>query len=399
MRAGFTASVVLHAGVLLFALAGISMSKPFEPTPEESIAVDLVPASDVANIRVGSLDSTVVQTETPAAVQADKPAEIAQPAGNTEEDQPTPNDSPTPSPAPTNQTAPATPTPPPQPDPTPQQVAPDPAPQPEPPPTPQVRQIEPTPAPQPPQPAPAPEDTAPPPPLATPDVTEDPAAAAPQPVIKTASLEQKRAEYKQQVAAQQKAEADAKAKADADAKAKAAADAAAKKAADLKKQQQQQQADEQPKPVDLMPKPDTQAKPADQVADLINSENSRGAITGNGGQPTLGRQDGRSASLSQTEMDALAAAMKQCFSPPPGAAEENASAIIQVSLLPDGRVQGQPQILSVAGPTMGAATGKAAVRAVLRCGQNGYTMLPPDKYAGDLGWNTVKVTFNANETF
>src|ERR1700754_2903871 len=106
MRAGLTVSAIGHVGLIVLAVMGIGMAQPLDPTPVESIAVDLISVEDFTNIRAGTLDSEVVETETPAIVEDDQPAELAQPTGNTEEDQPTPQDSPNPTPAPTENTAP-----------------------------------------------------------------------------------------------------------------------------------------------------------------------------------------------------------------------------------------------------------------------------------------------------
>ena len=86
MKAGVTTSVLAHVALLIIAIVGLGSAKPLEPEVVESIAVDLVPISELTNIRAGSLDSKVVDTETPATVETEKPAELAQPTGNTEED-------------------------------------------------------------------------------------------------------------------------------------------------------------------------------------------------------------------------------------------------------------------------------------------------------------------------
>ena len=82
MRAGLTVSTALHAGLIALAVLGLGLGQPIEATPVESIAVDLVPISEFSNIRMGSLDSTVVETEAPSVVDAEKPAEIAQPTAS-----------------------------------------------------------------------------------------------------------------------------------------------------------------------------------------------------------------------------------------------------------------------------------------------------------------------------
>ena len=94
MKAGVTTSVIAHAALLIIALVGLGSAKPLEPEVVESIAVDLVPISDITNIRQGSLNSKVVKTDTPAVVETQKPADLAQKTGNTENDQATPEETP-----------------------------------------------------------------------------------------------------------------------------------------------------------------------------------------------------------------------------------------------------------------------------------------------------------------
>src|SRR3954468_25093607 len=172
MKAGVTTSVLFHAALLIIAIVGLGSAKPLAPEVVESIAVDLVPISDVTNIRAGSLDSKVVKTDTPAIVKSDKPAELAQKTGNTQDDHPTPTEAAKVTPAPVVNTAPK-PTPEPQP-----KVEPDPI-------------KEPTPVPQPvaaPDPAPAPVETQPQQEVATDTATPDAPAAitAPMPATRPA---------------------------------------------------------------------------------------------------------------------------------------------------------------------------------------------------------------------
>src|SRR5262245_4718087 len=100
MKTGVTTSVIAHAALIIIALVGLGSARPLEPEVVESIAVDLVPISDITNIRAGSLDSQVVKTDTPAVVETEKPAELAQKTGATEEDQPTPEETQKVTPAP-----------------------------------------------------------------------------------------------------------------------------------------------------------------------------------------------------------------------------------------------------------------------------------------------------------
>src|SRR5215217_3526694 len=105
MRTGVTVSIVAHIAVLTIGLINLGFAEPLKPVVE-SIAVDLVPIEEYSNIRAGQLDSQIVETDTPSIVEDDKPAEIAQPTGNTEVDQPTPSPADVPTPAPVTNTAP-----------------------------------------------------------------------------------------------------------------------------------------------------------------------------------------------------------------------------------------------------------------------------------------------------
>lgn len=371
MKVGVTVSAVSHAALLAVILLGMSGAKELRPEAVDSIAVDLVPIEDVTNIRVGSLESKVVETPTPSMVQDTKPAEIAQPTGNTEQDQPKPEIAPTPSPAPSIKTAP-TPQPDPEPDPMPTPAAQptpvEPAPQPEPP-KPQPAAPTPAPTPEPtPQPDPLPAVTTP--ELSAPTEDPTPQEVAPAPAQRVANLDQKRAEFKkQQDDAKQKAADEAKKKAAEDAKKKAdeeakkKADEEAKRVAEAKKKDEQAK-----KEADARKQQQAAVDAADRISDIINNEKSRGGTTGQGGEPTLGKPTGSAARLSQSELDALVAQIRSCLAVPPGAVEANAVVRLQISFTVDGSVQGNPQVSSNITTPIEQALANASIRAVVRCG-------------------------------
>lgn len=326
MKAGVVTSVVLHSALLILAVAGLSAATPLEPEVVESIAVDLVPISEVTNIRMGSLDSTVVETETPAVVETETPAELAQPTGNTEQDQVTPTEAAVETPAPVVNTAP--------------EPVPEPTPEPEP--TPVVEEApppEPTPVA---EPEPAPVEEAPPPEV----VAETPAeiapekAAAPMPMMRSAAV--MRAPTPKKVEPVKVAEAKP-----------------AEKTPPAKT--------ETAKPAQKKPA-DEAAKPADQVAALINNETSRGATTGQGGQPTLGKNTGRASTLTQSQLDGLVAQIKGCMNIPAGSAEAGITAQLMFSIDGGGNVSGTPQVVSNGSTALERALASAAQRAVMRCG-------------------------------
>ena len=365
MRTGFTVSAIGHAGLILVAALGLGLSRPMDAPPVESIAVDLVPIEEFSNIRMGALDSTVVETETPAVVESEVPAELAQPTGNTEQDQPTPEETPDPSPAPTVEAAPE-----PVPEPAPvEEPTPEPVPQARPEPAP-VPVPEPQPAPEPepapelePTPEPEPEPTVPDPALATPNVSAEPAEVAPRPVTRTASLDEKRAEFRRQQEAARQAREEA----------------------------ERREREEAARIEEARRREDEAARLADDISDIINAEQSRGATTGEGGAPTLGRPDGRSARLTQSETAGLIAQMRACWDLLPAQIEANLSVRLLVSLNPDGSVAGLPQVLQQDNSAIGIATARAAVTAVRNCGPY---RLAPEKYES---WRQVDVTFRPSE--
>lgn len=327
MRTGFFASALAHAAIIALGLLSLGAAEPLLPDAIDSIAVDLVPVSEFSNIRIGSLKSEVVETDTPSAVEDDTAAELAQVTGNTEQDQTKPTEAAAPTPVPTLNTAP---------EPTP---APEPAPEPDVQPAPEPAPTPPEPEPTPPE--PEPEPVAPTPELAVAPTTEAPKDVAPQPVVRTAALDQKRAEFK-------KAQDEAKRK---------AAEEAKKKEEEAKKKEAAQQAE--------------QSQDADQVANIINNEESRGAITGAGGEPTLGKPTGQSATLSQSEIDALVAQIKTCMVIPAGAEEAGAQTRLQFSIDRGGNVVGQPAMVQQPSNALEDAYARAALRAVMRCGPYG----------------------------
>ena len=351
MRAGLTVSTIAHAGLILLIVAGIGIGKPLEPPPVESIAVDLVSVEEFSNIRVGTLESEIVETETPSVVEDETPAELAQPTGNTEQDQPTPEDTPEPTPAPTRQTAPE-PVPEPEPveEPLPEPV-PEPAVQPEPLP-------EPVPQPEP-DPAPVEQDPA----LVTPQISPEPAEVAPRPVMRTASLDQKRADFKKQQDAEKK-----------------------RKEEEAKKKREEEKRIEEAKRQE-----DEAARLADDISDIINAEESRGATTGQGGTPTVGKPTGQAARLSQSETDALIAQMRGCWNLLPSEIDSGLSVRLLVDLNRDGSVSGSPQVLEQDGSATGISIARQAVTAVRKCGPY---RLAADKYED---WRQVDVTFRAND--
>src|SRR5690606_17984237 len=136
---------------------------------------------------------------------------------------------------------------------------------------------------------------------ATPEVAEEPAEAAPQPVTRTAAVDQKRAAFKQRQEEEKK----------------------------RREEEAKRQKEEEERVREAKLREDEAARIADEVANIINSEESRGATTGEGGQQTLGKETGQAATLSQSEMAALVAQIRKCLNVPLGAAEAGVTARLE----------------------------------------------------------------------
>ncbi len=323
MKAGVTTSVIAHATLLALALVGLGAAKPLEPDVVESIAVELVPISEVTNIRMGSLDSTIVETETPAVVETETPAELAQQTGNTEEDQVTPQETETETPAPVVNTAP--------------EPAPEPVVEPEPVPDPEPTPPEPAPAAEP-EPAPV-EEAAPTEIVAdVPAETPDEPAAAPMPMMRPAALNRTPAPKKPEET----------------------------KVAEVTPAPKTPTKTETRKPTET---PAQESSKEADLNDLIkNLEESRGATTGQGGSPTLGKNSGRASTLTQSQLDGLVAQIKGCMNIPAGAAEAGITAQLMFNIDGGGNVKVTPQVISNPGTQLETALARAAQRAVMRCG-------------------------------
>lgn len=343
MRAGLTASLISHAALITLGLVSLQGAQPLEPDEVETISIDLVPVEEFSNIRAGTLESDVIETEAPSVVETPDPAQLAERTGNTEEDQPTPEQTDEETPAPTVQTAPEP------------VVQPDPVPEPEPEaePEPAPAEVEQQPAAPEAEAEPEPEPQAPEEPelAATPETPRAEAPAAPQPVMRTAAIDRKRAEFQRQQ------------------------EEAARRRAEERARQEEEEARE-----------------ADRISDIINAEDSRGATTGTGGQASAGKPTGQAARLTQSEQAALAAQMRKCWNPPLSALSEPGLTVrLLVELNRDGSVAGTPRILSQITSAVMDTTARAAQRAVMRCGPY---QLAAEKYEN---WRQVDVTFDPRD--
>ena len=137
------------------------------------------------------------------------------------------------------------------------------------------------------------------------------------------------------------------------------------------------------------------SKIENKLALLDKREQRRSVATGEtlNATPTLGTSTGRSATLSQSEIDALRAQIQACWNPPAGAADaKNLVVKVRLMLNQDGSLSGEPSVVN-SGDGFFQVAADSAMRAIRRC--QPYKM-PIAKY--DV-WKDVEVTFDPREMF
>jgi hypothetical protein len=137
----------------------------------------------------------------------------------------------------------------------------------------------------------------------------------------------------------------------------------------------------------------------DDISALLNKQEPAG-----GGDPnpvpepqTIGSIDGNpQAALTQSELDALKARLRQCWNPPVGVREAAALIVtVRINLLQDGSLASPPQLVSIqsASNPLGQVAAESAVRAVAQCAPFG-DILRPETYAL---WNQIDFVFDPRE--
>ncbi|MEC9342992.1 MAG: TonB family protein, partial [Pseudomonadota bacterium] len=132
----------------------------------------------------------------------------------------------------------------------------------------------------------------------------------------------------------------------------------------------------------------------DRIAALLNKEKaSSSGARRTTEQASLGtRQSSTATELSQSEMDALRSQIQECWNPPAAIDAAELRVSVRFRLDREGRVDGDPRVTESSG---NQAADESARRAILRCGQRGYT-LPADKYEA---WRDVVVNFDPSQLF
>lgn len=367
MRPGLPTSVVLHAALIAWIVAGMPWQKPVEDAVVvDAMPIEFVPVADVADLKLGQKTAKPKEEIVPKETkQAAKESEGTRAGSDAREEPPPPMPEAKPEP------------PKPEPIKLPEHKPEPPKPEP-------VKAPEPKPAPKPePIKAPEPKPDLPKEAEKAKDLGEGKPPVPKEPPKDTKALdklleEQKKADEKK--LADAKAAAEAKTKADA----KAAADKAAKAAADKAAAEKAAQ--------------EAKAKSqfnSREISDILN-KNQTGSSAAKAQQTaSLGSPSGRLnvARMTQSETDALVGQIKKCWNPPIGSAEAGIGVTLRFSMNQDGSLNGQPEIVQTPNHPLGAALAASARRALLQCGP--YKM-PPEKYAT---WRSVEATFNPKDVF
>jgi hypothetical protein len=135
-----------------------------------------------------------------------------------------------------------------------------------------------------------------------------------------------------------------------------------------------------------------------RIAALLDKRDpQRRAATGStlSNTPSLGTATGAAAQLSQNELDALRARLRQCWNVPVGLADARDLVItVRIQFKQDGSLAAEPRLMNNDGRPAFQAASESALRAVRSCAP--YSFLPIAKYDA---WKDVIVDFDPRDMF
>lgn len=396
MYLGFAVSLLLHSGLLAWALVSIDSARDFPMPITQAVAVDFVTISDVNKMRQGSRQSKLKDAipkenakADPALKETKKPKEVTPPPAKSE---PPPEETAKEDVKPVEQKLAAA-------------VPPKAEPKVEPKPEPDKAALDKKVAEliKEPLPGPTPEEL---------KKIEDDKLAAQKEAEQKAEAE-KKAEAERKAEAEKKAEAERKAeeerKAEDDRKEKEKHRIAEEKRKAEKKRKAELKRIADKKKADEKKKREAEAKnklDLDRLSALIDKSEPKSApasghepdVQSKNKGPVMGDRDGKDSVNSATEASRLLGMitkrMTECWNVQVGM--EGASGlvpIVEFELNRDGTVRGMPRVVNAQGSERFRAAGDAAMRAILEC--QPYN-LPQDKY--DM-WELVKLRFDPSQMF
>jgi len=106
--------------------------------------------------------------------------------------------------------------------------------------------------------------------------------------------------------------------------------------------------------------------------------------------PTLGASTGNAQRLSQNEIDALRARLRECWNLPAGAADaKNLNVEVRILLRQDGSLSAEPTVLNRSSNPFFQVAAESALRAVRTCAP--FNFLPVAKYES---WKDIEINFD-----
>jgi colicin import membrane protein len=153
-----------------------------------------------------------------------------------------------------------------------------------------------------------------------------------------------------------------------------------------------------PVPPRKPPQPKFDPKLIEQKLALLDKrEGQRRAYTGEtlSATPTLGTATGTAPVLSQNELDALRARLRDCWNLPAGAADARDLNIeVRILLKQDGSLQAEPKVLNRSSNPFFQIAAESALRAVRTCAP--FNFLPVAKYEA---WKDIEINFDPQYMF
>ena len=149
-----------------------------------------------------------------------------------------------------------------------------------------------------------------------------------------------------------------------------------------------------PRPPPMQAQEEPSPELSDKIAALLD-RNRESPPQPSDSPASLGTRTGRdNAAMTQTEMDALAAKMRGCWSPPLGATgADELRTVVLIRLNRDGSLAGQPQIVRRPPGRYETTAPESVVRAIGRCAPYN---LPLEKYAE---WREIEFDFYPVDMF
>jgi len=172
------------------------------------------------------------------------------------------------------------------------------------------------------------------------------------------------------------------------------------------KKEEKKKLDPKPEKKVETPKPEKKAEPpkpqpkfnASQIAALLDKrEAQRQSVTGAtlSNKPSLGLATANAATLSQNELDALRARLRDCWTVPVGVAEARDLVVtVRIQFNKDGSLAADPALMNHGSHPAFQAAAESALRGVRRCAP--YSFMPPLKYEA---WKDVIVDFDPRDMF